>query len=78
MKALKCDICGGYFDGIKKIWTMTENERPNRLYMYYQANSGQTMDDVEIDICPDCYNAIKKAMDDRRKITIDPNDDDLK
>lgn len=79
MKALKCDICGEYFETIKTIRDMPENKKPNRLYMYYQANSGQTKDYVEADICPDCYDAIKKAMDDRKKIHIsDPNDDDLK
>lgn len=79
MKALKCDVCGGYFDGIETIKGMPENKKPNRLQMFYHAHSGQMKDDVDVDICPECYKAIKKAMDDRKKLVItDPNDDDLK
>lgn len=69
MKALKCDVCGGYYDYINTSSEVTG-------FAYLNSNDGLVGDSV--DICPDCYKAIKKALDDRRKITIDPNDDDLK
>lgn len=79
MKALKCDVCGGYFDGIETISGLTKSKKPNKLQVYYEAESGKKKYDLDVDICPDCYNAIKKAMDDRKKIHIsDPNEDDLK
>ena len=79
MKALKCDMCGGYFDGIETIRDMPESTKPNRLQVYYDAESGKKKYDMDVDICPDCYKAIKKALDDRKKFCIsDPNDDDLK
>lgn len=81
MKALKCDVCGGYFDGIKTISGMPENKKPNKLQIYYEAHSGQMKDDVEVDICPDCYEAIKTTLNNRRSITIvcsDRSEDDLK
>lgn len=79
MKALKCDICGSYFDSIDTIRDMPENKKPNKLMIYYEAESSKKKFDLDVDICPDCYKAIKKALDDRKKIHIsDPNEDDLK
>lgn len=67
MKALKCDICGGYFDGTETINGMPENKTPNRLQIYHKAYSGHIKDYIDVDICPECYLAIKKTMDDRIK-----------
>lgn len=66
MKALKCDICGGYFDGTKTINGMPENKPPNRLRISHQDYIGNIIKNyIDVDICPECYLAIKKTMDDR-------------
>jgi hypothetical protein len=79
MKALKCDVCGGYFDSICTRAEITETSIPNKINIYFHTESERIMVRDNLDICPDCYKAIKKALDDRRKIHIsDPNDDDLK
>ena len=54
MKALKCDICGEYFDG---------TEIPNRLRMCYQDYCGNINHYMDVDICPECYLAIKKTIE---------------
>lgn len=76
-KALKCDICGSFYDGIPSLGSMKKTTRPNRLSIYYRSDNGNTTDDCFLDICPDCYAAIKKTIDARRKRK-DPFDDDLK
>ena len=78
MKALKCDVCGGYFDSILTLAEITDAAIPNRINIYFHAESERIKVRDNLDICPDCYNAIKKALDDRRKITVNPNEDDLK
>lgn len=65
MKALKCDVCDGYFDGIETIEGMPENKKPNRLQMFYKAHSGRMKGGVDIDICPECYKAIETALNNR-------------
>ena len=69
MICLKCDICGNAFDFGEKI--------PNHIRFIRVHSTGSADKIVDHDICPDCYNAIKKAIDDRRKRT-DPFEDDLK
>lgn len=70
MKALKCDVCGGYYD-------CSNNSSIVTGFAYLNRYEGLVGD--KIDICPECYKAIKKALDDREKLVItDPNEDDLK
>ena len=77
MTALRCDICKAYFD-TRSTKEAAENKTCNRIAMGAYSNRGHYFSKLECDICPDCYAAIKKTIDDRRKITINPNDDDLK
>lgn len=64
-RALKCDICGTYFDYNSKYIGITITR-----YNHYEAEI--LSDDAPIlkttDMCPDCYNAIMKTIDDRRKV----------
>ena len=76
-KALKCDICGSFFNGLSCINIVNKNTTPNDILVYLRAENGNTITVFDYDMCPDCYNAIKKAIDDRRKRT-DPFEDDLK
>lgn len=78
MKALKCDICNGYFDSISSRRAITKKTFPNRVEIGIVCNNGNYDNIYAYDICPDCYAAIKKAIDDRRKRGVDPFDDDLK
>lgn len=77
MKALKCDICGGYFDSVSSRRLITKKMRPNRVELGVMCDNGNYDDTYVFDICPDCYAAIKKTIDARRK-TVDPMEDDLK
>lgn len=77
-KALKCDICGGFFNGLSCISDVLNKKTiPNDMMIYYRASNGNTKTVFDYDICPDCYAAIKKTIDARRKTT-NPMDDDLK
>jgi len=76
-KALKCDICGSFFNSLSCISDVNKNTMPNDMTIYHHAENGNIKTVFDYDICPDCYNAIKKVIDDRRK-RIDPFEDDLK
>lgn len=76
-KALKCDICGSFFNSLSCISDVNKNTMPNDMTIYYHAENGNTKTVFDYDICPDCYNAIKKTIDARRKSS-DPFEDDLK
>lgn len=54
MKALKCDICGEFFD-----YNKMESTK-----LYYANNDGAI--NKEFDVCPKCWAAMVKAFDDRR------------
>ena len=69
MICLKCDICGNAFD--------FGGKTPNHVRFVRVNSTGDLYKTANYHICPDCYNAIKKAIDDRRKRT-DPFEDDLK
>lgn len=69
MICLKCDICGTAFDFAVKV--------PNHIQFKRIVSDGSLERHDERDICPDCYAAIKKTIDARRKRT-DPFEDDLK
>lgn len=72
MMALKCDVCGGYYD-----YSNTSSEVTGFAYL----NSDDGLVGDSIDICPECYKAIKTALNNRKRITIDCSDrseDDLK
>ena len=75
-RALKCDICGGLVEFV----TLEKGRHiiPNKLQFYYKDEFDEKSKGSLFDICPECYAAIKKTVDDRRKITIKPNEDDLK
>lgn len=60
MICLKCDICGNAFDFLGKT--------PNHIRFTHVYSSGGADRIDDHDICPDCYNSIKKAIDDRRRI----------
>lgn len=77
MKALKCDICGGLVEFVR-IPQKVKHVIPNKLQFYYKDEFDEKSGGSLFDICPECYAAIKKTIDDRRKITIKPNEDDLK
>ena len=71
MKAWKCDICGGYFDGLEKLSHITKETKPNRILLSYMTiNAGGFLHEVEADICPDCCAAIEKAINNRRRIEV--------
>ena len=69
MICLRCDICGKAFDFSAKT--------PNHIVFVRVTSTGVMNKAAEQDICPDCYNSIKKIIDNRRKRK-DPFDDDLK
>lgn len=72
MMALKCDVCGGYFD-----YPNTSSEVTGFAYL----NNHDALVGDSIDICPECYKAIETTLNNRRKITIvcsDRSEDDLK
>ena len=62
-RALKCDICGAYFDYDSKYIGIFIN-RYNRYDTEAVRNEKPLLEPA--DICPDCYNAIMKTIDDRR------------
>lgn len=62
-RALKCDICGAYFDYDSKYIGIAIN-RYNR-YDVEMVRKEETLLE-STDMCPDCYNAIMKTIDDRR------------
>ena len=79
-KALKCDICGSLFRFYDHIPLSLKDKmapKPNYMRLTYIDCGGGWYTNEEYDICPDCYNAIVKTIDARRK-TINPMDDDLK
>lgn len=62
MRALKCDLCGNYFDYDKDHTGILIKRRGN--------GEPFTSDLVILspsDICPDCYNAIMKTIDERKQ-----------
>lgn len=58
MKALKCDICGSFYDYDYDGHGITGFAFLNVDYS------------VINDICPDCLAAIKKVVDDRKKVRL--------
>ena len=66
MMALKCDICGGFFNGLTCI---------NSMKVYYHASNVNTKTVFNYDICPECYQAIKKTIDDRKMLRISSEGD---
>ncbi len=66
---LKCDVCGSIYNYGKKI--------PDGIAFFSYDDNGNAKDVGSHDICPDCYNAIAKALD-GRKMTARATEDDLK
>ena len=77
-KALKCDICGSFFNSLTCINIVNKKTIPNDILVYHRAENGNTITVFDYDICPECYLAIKKTIDDRKKIRVSPFEDDLK
>ena len=67
-KALKCDICGSFFNGLTCIDMVDKTTIPNDIMVYHRTQNGNTQAVFDYDICPECYLAIKKAIDDRKKV----------
>ncbi|MDT3387936.1 MAG: hypothetical protein LIR46_09290, partial [Bacteroidota bacterium] len=67
MICLKCDICGNAFD--------FGGETRNHARFMHISSTGNSNKIIDRDICPECYLAIKKTLDERRKRT-NPIDDD--
>ena len=70
MICLKCDICGNAFDFGEKT--------PNHIRFIRVYSTGSADKIVDHDICPECYLAIKKTLDDRKKLRVSPFEDDRK
>lgn len=74
MMALKCDNCGGYFnfnkdDDVTTMRLLNRDERGN-VYIVKGVR--------DKDLCPACLAAVTKALEDRKRRTVDPMEDDLK
>lgn len=74
MMALKCDNCGGYFnfnkdDDVTTMRLLNRDERDN-VYIVKGVR--------DKDLCPACLSAVTKALEDRKRSTVDPMEDDLK
>lgn len=72
MMALKCDNCGGYFDLIG------DGKTPNYVRISNMDEFGKLTYRKSFNICPACLAAMMKALDDRKRRTVDPMEDDLK
>lgn len=59
MICLKCDICGNAFDFGEKT--------PSHVQFVRVKSTGASYKTDNYDICPDCYNAIMKTIDDRKE-----------
>lgn len=74
MMALKCDNCGGYFDfnGNDDVITMRmlNKDKRNNVYIVKGVH--------DKDLCPACLAAVMKALEDRKRRSVDPMEDDLK
>ena len=64
-RALKCDICGTYFDYNNKYTGITIN-RYNRYDAEMVRKEKRVLEPT--DMCPNCYNAIMDIIDERRKV----------
>lgn len=66
---LKCDVCGSIYNYGK--------EKPDSIAFFLYDDNGNGNQVSAYDICPDCYNAIVKALDGRKAIA-NRTEDDLK
>lgn len=74
MMALKCDNCGGYFD-----FNRDDDVTTMRMLNKDKQNNKYIIKGVcDKDLCPACMAAVAKALEDRRRCTVDPMEDDLK
>ena len=65
----KCDICGQLYEAIS-LERVTDLVGTHKLCMRDVSLIRTEYNKEEIDICPDCYNAIKKTIADRKKIHV--------
>ena len=70
MTVMKCDNCGDIYD------YGTGNPEAVSFH-YYRKEDGTAILINGVDICPECYKAIKRALDGRKAIA-NRTEDDLK
>lgn len=61
MKALKCDICGSFYD----------YDRSEISGFAFLNVAGSLVGNHVVDICPNCRAAIQKVLGDRKKVRIE-------
>lgn len=72
MMALKCDNCGGYFDFVR-------GGRDSNGIDFIITDKNRNVNLIERKhLCPACLAAVMKALEDRKRCTVDPMEDDLK
>jgi len=74
MMALKCDNCGGYFDFNKDDYVTTIR----MLNKDKRCNAYIVKGVKDKDLCPACLAAVMKALEDRKRHSVDPMEDNLK
>ena len=61
--ALKCDICGAYYDHYNSRYRINEwNEVANTIIIKQKELNGVTLKTKEFDLCPECLNKIFKIL----------------
>ena len=74
MIALKCDNCGRYFE-----FNKDDDVTTMRLLNKDRTGNVYTIKGVhDKDLCPACLAAVAKALEDRKRRTVNPMEDDLK
>ena len=74
MKAIKCDICKNYFDGVSTSEFVKGYRIGNHIEVNTVSMRGHRYILLDEDICPECYAAIMEVIDSRRKSELDaPN-----
>jgi len=71
MIALKCDNCGRYFD-------FDDLKSKNFIRVGHMDDCANLYNSESMTLCPACMAAITKALEDRKRRSVDPMEDDLK
>lgn len=74
--AYKCNACGKLYD-MHNIKGAIAAKGTHAIILKDISLSGNNYNIKSYDLCPDCYNAIMKVIDERKKRD-DPFEDDLK
>lgn len=59
-RALKCDICGGFFE--------YDPDIPNTIEYYHRNINGGYSGSKKVDCCPVCFGGIVKVIYERSKL----------